>query len=422
MIGVREHLEKETLNELLDKHETWVYANTDDAEQTKKTAGGEQLCLESKVIIGNDMQSRELRSSEFVHCDMSVSDIRNSHLDRAFIIDCQLENVVLSGADMSHSEVINSNLKNSFLRGTDLHSAVLSNVNLSNSKLENADFRNTSLRDVDFTKASLDGADFRGAELNNVTFDRKNIHEALMDESIRAEILKSMPKEEKTSEEIIHGTTLQDFEGTVTQYLESIGISGITYIEPVEDYLEKLGSSGYEFFDGMELEPYIRNYSDYEDDGAYDSIREQYRNDAYNIYSEFEERYQLMAGITQTIGENGRPEYTAQVIPVFRDTETEGFKSIYDVAEEMSDRLPAEIEATTVINEHFSWEDGWEYNETDIAYDVSDVDIDMAMEKAYDNMKKLTDSIICEAEKNKSVEQSANSKQAKPKNKGSFER
>lgn len=422
MIGVREHLEKETLNELLDKHETWVYANTDDAEQTEKTAGGEQLCLESKVIIGNDMQSRELRSSEFVHCDMSVSDIRNSHLDRAFIIDCQLENVVLSGADMSHSEVINSNLKNSFLRGTDLHSAVLSNVNLSNSKLENADFRNTSLRDVDFTKASLDGADFRGAELNNVTFDRKNIHEALMDESIRAEILKSMPKEEKTSEEIIHGTTLQDFEGTVTQYLESIGISGITYIEPVEDYLEKLGSSGYEFFDGMELEPYIRNYSDYEDDGAYDSIREQYRNEAYNIYSEFEERYQLMAGITQTIGENGRPEYTAQVIPVFRDTETEGFKSIYDVAEEMSDRLPAEIEATTVINEHFSWEDGWEYNEADIAYDVSDVDIDMAMEKAYDNMKKLTDSIICEAEKNKSVEQSANSKQAKPKNKGSFER
>lgn len=422
MTGVREHLEKEALNELLDKHKTWVYANADDAEQTEKTADGEQLCLEEKVIIGSDMQNRELRSAEFVRCDMSVANMRNALLDRSFINDCQLENVVLSGADMSYSEVINVNMKNSFLRGTDLHRAVLSGVNLNNSKLENSDFRNASLQDVDFTGAVLDGVDFRGANFENVTFDRKNIHEALMDENTRAEILEAMPEEEKVADEIIHGTTLQGFEGTVTQYLESIGISGTAYIEPVEDYLEKLGSLGYEFFDGMDIEPYIRNYSDYEDDGAYDSVREQYREEVYRICSEFEERYQLMAGITQTIDENGKPEYTAQVIPVFRDTGTADLKSIYDVAEEMADRLPAEIEAATVINEHFSWEDGWEYDEADISYDVSDVDIDMAMEKAYDSMKKLTDGIICEAEKNKSVEQSTDSKQAKPKNKNSFER
>lgn len=423
MTGVRERLDKETLNELLDKHETWVYANADDAEQTEKTADGEQLCLEGKVIIGSDMQGSELRSAEFVQCDMSVSDIRNAHLDKSLIMNCQLENVILSGADMSYSEVINSNMKNSFLRGADLHRAVLSGVNLSNSKLENVDFRNASLRDVDFTEAILDGADFKGAELENVTFDRKNIHEALMDEDTRAEILKIMPEEEKSSEEIIYGTTLQDFEGTVTQYLESIGISGITYVEPVEDYLEKLNSSGYEFFDGMDIEPYIRNYSDYEDDRAYDSVREQYREEVYSVCSEFEERYQLMAGVAQTIGEDGKPEYTAQAVPVFRDTETGEFQSIYDVAAAMADRLPAEIEAATVIDERFSWEDGWEYDEADVTYDVSDVDVDKAMEKAYDSIKKLTDSRISEAEKNRAAEQSADSKQAKPKkNKDVFER
>lgn len=301
MTGIRERLEKETLNELLDKHETWVHANADDAEQTEKTAGGEQLCFEAKVMIGSNMQNRELRSAEFLRCNMSVADMRNALLERSFISDCQLENVVLSGADMSYSEVINVNMKNSFLRGTDLHRAVLSGVNLTNSKLENSDFRNASIQDVDFTGAVLDGADFRGANLENVTFDRKNIHEALMDETTRVEILETMPEEEKIADEIIHGTTLQGFEGTVTQYLESIGISGTAYIEPVEDYLEKLGSLGYEFFDDMDIEPYIRNHSDYEDDGAYDSVREQYSEEVYRICSEFEERYQLMAGVSQIV-------------------------------------------------------------------------------------------------------------------------
>ncbi|MCM1234729.1 MAG: hypothetical protein NC489_31895 [Ruminococcus flavefaciens] len=116
-------------------------------------------------------------------------------------------------------------------------------------------------------------------------------------------------------------------------------------------------------------------------------------------------------------------EYTAQVIPVFRDTETEDLKSIYDVAEEMADRLPAEIEAATVVNSYFSWESGWEYDEADIAYDVSEVDVDMAMTKAYDSMKKLTDGIISEAEKNRTAEQSADDKQVKPKkNKDGFDR
>lgn len=196
-----------------------------------------------------------------------------------------------------------------------------------------------------------------------------------------------------------------------------------TFIEPVEDYLEKLGSLGYEFFDDMDIEPYIRNYSGYEDDGAYDSVREQYSEEVYRICSEFEERYQLMAGVSQIVGEDGRPEYTAQVIPVFRDTETADLKSIYDVAEEMADRLPAEIEAATVVNSCFSWESGWEYDEADMAYDVSEVDVDTAMTKAYDSMKKLTDGIIFEAEKNRTEEQSADDKQVKPKkNKDGFDR
>lgn len=235
-----------------------------------------------------------------------------------------------------------------------------------------------------------------------------------------------------TEEKNIYGTTLDNFEDSIPQYLESIGIGGINYVEPVDEYLDRLGSSGYEFFDGMELNPYVRSYSDYDDNGAYDRVREQFRDEVYSICSEFEERYQLMAGVVQTYNEEThKPEYTAQTVPVFRDTETGEYKSIYDVAAEMAERLPAEIEAETVTDSHFSWEYGWEYEEADIAYDVSDIDVDSAMEETYDSMKKLTDVIIHEAERNSAAEKhgqsadikkSTDKERSRPKSRDDFER
>ena len=115
-------MNKEELDEILDKHSKWL-RNEKDGERA----------------------------------NLSYADLRN--------------------ADLINADLINAYLKNAYLRNADLRNADLRNADLRNADLRNANLRNANLRGANLRGANLSDADLRGANLRGVNLsDAKNLY------------------------------------------------------------------------------------------------------------------------------------------------------------------------------------------------------------------------------------------------------
>ena len=122
-------MDQKTLNEILNKHSSWL----------QNEPGGARA---------------DLRVANLHKANLDGADLRGANLDGA---DLRVAN--LHGADLRVANLHKANLYGANLRGADLYGA-----NLYGANLYGADLRGANLDGADLRGANLDGANFRGAK------------------------------------------------------------------------------------------------------------------------------------------------------------------------------------------------------------------------------------------------------------------
>lgn len=164
--------------------------------------------------------------------------------------------------------------------------------------------------------------------------------------------------------------------------LESIGCKEIVSLN---DYLEEIGDVGREWFENFKPDPYFSYDRDKYND-IDEMIREEFEQETAYLSNILNERFEIQAGID----ENGK----AELLPIVYDNEKNNYLTLYETAELIENDLPQEPEVSVPINQSFSWENGWDYDEAELTVRVSDFDVSETLNRIYADVKEETSQLL----------------------------
>ena len=133
-------------------------ADLSNADLTSAYAGKVQLInarLHGAKLVAVDLRNARLNDADFRGADLTGSWFHESRMERAVLVDAQLDYAVMWRANM-----VEAKLGGALVRDADLFGA-----NLRGADLTNADFSYSRLTSVNFSEAILTGAVWEGAEL-----------------------------------------------------------------------------------------------------------------------------------------------------------------------------------------------------------------------------------------------------------------
>lgn len=166
-------MEKEKLQEILDKHCKWLYGEEDGERATLHGIDLRGVDLTSTYLGDADLCSADLRGA-----DLSDTVLRDTDLRGADLSDTDLRGADLREADLSDTDLRDADLSGTDLRGANLCGANLCSANLSSANLCGADLGGADLRCTDLRGVNLSRTDLRGVNISYVTLSDANLYGA----------------------------------------------------------------------------------------------------------------------------------------------------------------------------------------------------------------------------------------------------
>lgn len=160
------------------------------------------------------------------------------------------------------------------------------------------------------------------------------------------------------------------------EVLESTGCKEIVSLN---DYLEEIGDVGREWFEDFKPEPYFSYDSDKYND-IDDMLAEEFERGTFHLTDMLNDRFEIQAGIDK--------DGSVEPIPIVYDNEKNNYLTLDEFAEVIESVLPSEIEITVQVNQSFSWEHGWDYDEEEITFMVDDIEMKESLNSVFNEVKK----------------------------------
>ena len=138
-------MNKETLNEILKKHDLWLKDDPKGDRANLKDAHLEGANLRNANLECANLAGAHLKGANLIYANLRHAYLVGAHLENADLECVNLEGVDLEDADLRKADLSYSNLKEAYLQGTHLEGAKLDSVNLRNAHLEGTHLTNAIL-------------------------------------------------------------------------------------------------------------------------------------------------------------------------------------------------------------------------------------------------------------------------------------
>ena len=138
-----------TLEEILNKHEKWVYGEEDGEKADLNGVDLSYVDLSYVVLRGADLRGSNLKGAYLRRSDLRNSDLKDTNLKYAYLKD-----IDLSYANLRDADLCGADLRLVDLSYADLSYANLTNTNLGGSNLTNANLYNADLKNINYNTST----------------------------------------------------------------------------------------------------------------------------------------------------------------------------------------------------------------------------------------------------------------------------
>jgi uncharacterized protein YjbI with pentapeptide repeats len=153
-------IDKDELEQLIERHARWNEAGNDDGDGRLKLVG---------VRLGAvDLSGRDLNGSVLWKVDLSSARLVGTDLSRAILKAARLDDADLTRAKLVKADLEGASMRRAVLRDANASRADFGEANLAGADLTGAVIAHGYLMETDLTHARLDGADVSGAAIRGV--------------------------------------------------------------------------------------------------------------------------------------------------------------------------------------------------------------------------------------------------------------